>query len=283
MSGARYIHGLLVGGVGLCWVSSQGDRRTSQPHREMTEDATSLPATGGRVELLDADHQEGLRLAPTGLRVDSPLADSPSDIQVFGDGSVNAGIGTLLRPIATASSAASIPASSIPLRRPSATRASRRSWRARRSSRINRLHRAGHRRRLDVAGVAARRSDRRRAHERRLRGRRNRYGDRSRRQTVSTLRTSLLSTRADPVPDDPGACAHRPTQPRRVAEDRDHGRRRRHRAAGSRHDDRRHARAGPSMIPVKLTLNSERGTRSPSRSASFAISCSRRSWPTWPS
>jgi hypothetical protein len=30
-----------------------------------------------------------------------PFADSPSDVQVFGDQSVNAGIGTLLRPIAT--------------------------------------------------------------------------------------------------------------------------------------------------------------------------------------
>ena len=35
----------------------------------------------------------------------------------------------------------------------------------------------------------------------------------------------------------------------------------RHRAAGSRDHDRRHARPGPSMIPIKLTLNSERGTR----------------------
>ena len=30
-----------------------------------------------------------------------PFADSPSDVQVLGGGSVNAGIGTLLRPIAT--------------------------------------------------------------------------------------------------------------------------------------------------------------------------------------
>ena len=30
-----------------------------------------------------------------------PFADSPNDVQVFGDASVNAGIGTLLRPIAT--------------------------------------------------------------------------------------------------------------------------------------------------------------------------------------
>ena len=30
-----------------------------------------------------------------------PFADSPADIQVFGDAGLNAGIGTLLRPIAT--------------------------------------------------------------------------------------------------------------------------------------------------------------------------------------
>jgi hypothetical protein len=39
-----------------------------------------------------------LRQAFSWLR---PFAESPSDVQVFGDGSVNAGIGTLLRPIAT--------------------------------------------------------------------------------------------------------------------------------------------------------------------------------------
>jgi hypothetical protein len=46
--------------------------------------------------------QEGLRAslrqAFSWIR---PFADSPSDVQVFGDGSLNAGIGTLLRPIAT--------------------------------------------------------------------------------------------------------------------------------------------------------------------------------------
>ena len=44
-------------------------------------------------------------------------------------------------------------------------------------------------------------------------------------------------------------------------EDREHRRGDRHGAAGPRDDDCRHARAGPALIPVTLTLTSERGTR----------------------
>ena len=129
----------------------------------MTEDAT-LPGPrrqAARVDLQMPLTQEGLRAslrqAFSWIR---PFADSPSDVQVFGDGSVNAGIGTLLRPIATPLSFGGFDPGVID---PVVVRVPRsglraRSWPARRSSRcrspVERLD--------DAAGAAARRSDRRR-------------------------------------------------------------------------------------------------------------------------
>jgi hypothetical protein len=74
------------------------------PIGEMTEDAT-LPGPRRQVARVEL----AMPLTPDGLRASlrqafswiRPFADSPSDVQVFGDSSVNAGIGTLLRPIAT--------------------------------------------------------------------------------------------------------------------------------------------------------------------------------------
>jgi len=74
------------------------------PIGEMTEDAT-LPGPRRQVARIELP----MPLTPDGLRASlrqafswiRPFAESPSDVQVFGDRSVNAGIGTLLRPIAT--------------------------------------------------------------------------------------------------------------------------------------------------------------------------------------
>ena len=106
MSGSPvYIDGRLVGAVSY----SLGQFATEPiagitPIDEMVE-ATSRPAPRRQLARVPASTP----LTPEGLR-DSlkqafswfrPFADSPSDVQVLGDPSVNAGIGTLLRPIAT--------------------------------------------------------------------------------------------------------------------------------------------------------------------------------------
>ena len=106
MSGSPvYIDGRLVGAVSYSLGQfSKEPIAGITPIGEMTEDAT-LPGPrrqAARVDLPMPLTQEGLRAslrqAFSWIR---PFADSPSDVQVFGDGSVNAGIGTLLRPIAT--------------------------------------------------------------------------------------------------------------------------------------------------------------------------------------
>src|SRR4030095_14841207 len=68
-------------------------------------EAATLPAPrrqAARIDIPVPLTQDGLR---TPLRQAfswmRPFADSPNDVQVFGDPSLNAGIGTLLRPIAT--------------------------------------------------------------------------------------------------------------------------------------------------------------------------------------
>ena len=135
-----------------------------------------------------------------------PFADSPSDVQVFGDQSVNAGIGTLLRPIATPLTLGGFDpgvidpvASRVPR---SGLRAgawpARRSWRSRSRNRRDRARRA----------AAARRSDRRRADERRPRARRHRHGHRGRRRPRLRVRPPVLRPRPDAVPDDARLRAH---------------------------------------------------------------------------
>jgi hypothetical protein len=106
MSGSPvYIDGRLVGAVSYSLGQfSKEPIAGITPIDEMTADAT-LPGPrrqAARVDLQMPLTQESLRAslrqAFSWIR---PFADSPSDVQVFGDPSVNAGIGTLLRPIAT--------------------------------------------------------------------------------------------------------------------------------------------------------------------------------------
>ena len=140
MSGSPvYIDGRLVGAVSYSLGQfSKEPIAGITPIGEMIEDAT-LPGPrrqAARVDLPMPLTQEGLRAslrqAFSWIR---PFADSPSDVQVFGDASVNAGIGTLLRPIATPLSFGGFDAARhrSGRRRRSAIRASCRSWPARRS------------------------------------------------------------------------------------------------------------------------------------------------------
>jgi hypothetical protein len=106
MSGSPvYIDGRLVGAVSYSLGQfSKEPIAGITPIGEMTEDAT-LP--GPRRQAARVDLQ--MPLTPESLRASlrqafswiRPFADSPSDVQVFGDSSLSAGIGTLLRPIAT--------------------------------------------------------------------------------------------------------------------------------------------------------------------------------------
>src|SRR5688572_1087785 len=107
MSGSPvYIDGRLVGAVSY----SLGDFSKEAlagitPIDEMIADAT-LPgqrrAQVARAELTLPVTQEGLRESlRQAFAWARPFAESPADVRVIGDGAVNAGIATLLRPIAT--------------------------------------------------------------------------------------------------------------------------------------------------------------------------------------
>jgi hypothetical protein len=104
MSGSPvYIDGRLVGAVSYSLGAfSKEPIAGITPIAEMVSDAT-LPAVrrqAARVDLpmplTPESFQTSLRQAFSWVR---PFADSPSDVQVLGD--INAGIGTMLRPIAT--------------------------------------------------------------------------------------------------------------------------------------------------------------------------------------
>ena len=106
MSGSPvYIDGRLLGAVSYSLGQfSKEPIAGITPIDEMV-DAATIPGPrrqAARVELpmpLTAEGLRGsLRQAFAWVR---PFADSPNDIRVLGDGSVNPGIGTLLRPIAT--------------------------------------------------------------------------------------------------------------------------------------------------------------------------------------
>jgi hypothetical protein len=106
MSGSPvYIDGRLVGAVSY----SLGQFSTEAiagitPIAEMI-DAATLPPARRQVARLDLP----MSFTPDGLRNSlkqafswfGPFASSPSDVQVFGDRSINPGIGAMLRPIAT--------------------------------------------------------------------------------------------------------------------------------------------------------------------------------------
>ncbi len=106
MSGSPvYIDGRLVGAVSYSLGQfSKEPIAGITPIDEMTEAATFAGPRrqAARVELqmplTPESLRASLRQAFSWMR---PFADSPSDVQVFGNGAVNAGIGTLLRPIAT--------------------------------------------------------------------------------------------------------------------------------------------------------------------------------------
>ena len=106
MSGSPvYIDGRLVGAVSYSLGQfSKEPIAGITPIDEMTADAT-LPGPRRQVARVDLQMpltQESLRASlRQAFAWIRPFADSPSDVQVFGDQSVNAGIGTLLRPIAT--------------------------------------------------------------------------------------------------------------------------------------------------------------------------------------
>ena len=106
MSGSPvYIDGRLVGAVSYSLGQfSKEPIAGITPIDEMTEAATF---TGPRrqaarvelqVPLTPESLSASLRQAFSWMR---PFADSPADVRVFGDAALNAGIGTLLRPIAT--------------------------------------------------------------------------------------------------------------------------------------------------------------------------------------
>src|SRR3954470_11656456 len=105
MSGSPvYIDGRLVGAVSY----SLGQFQTEPiagitPIDEMIEAAT-LPAPRrqtARVDLPMPLTQDGLRASlKQAFAWMRPFADSPSDVQVFGDPSLSSGLGTMMRPIA---------------------------------------------------------------------------------------------------------------------------------------------------------------------------------------
>jgi SpoIVB peptidase S55 len=106
MSGSPvYIDGRLVGAVSYSLGQFSKEAIAGiTPIDEMTADAT-LPGPRRQVARVDLQMpltqdslRASLRQAFAWIR---PFADSPSDVQVFGDQSVSAGIGTMLRPIAT--------------------------------------------------------------------------------------------------------------------------------------------------------------------------------------
>ena len=106
MSGSPvYIDGRLVGAVSYSLGQFAKEPIAGiTPFDEMVEAAT-LPSprrAAARVELTTPITQDGLRAALSqAFAWTKPFAESPNDVQIFGDVAVNAGIGTLLRPIAT--------------------------------------------------------------------------------------------------------------------------------------------------------------------------------------
>jgi hypothetical protein len=105
MSGSPvYIDGRLVGAVSYSLGQfSKEPIAGITPFDEMV-DAATLPSPrrqAARVELTTPITQEGLRAALSqAFAWTKPFAENPNDVQIFGNG-VTAGIGTMLRPIAT--------------------------------------------------------------------------------------------------------------------------------------------------------------------------------------
>ena len=106
MSGSPvYIDGRLVGAVSYSLGQFQKEPIAGiTPFDEMV-DAATLPTPrrpAARVELTTPITQDGLRAALSqAFAWTKPFAENPNDVQVFGDTAVTAGLGTMLRPIAT--------------------------------------------------------------------------------------------------------------------------------------------------------------------------------------
>jgi hypothetical protein len=106
MSGSPvYIDGRLVGAVSYSLGQFAKEPIAGiTPFDEMV-DAATLPSPrrpAARVELTTPITQDGLRAALSqAFAWVKPFAESPNDVQLLGDPAFNAGIGTLLRPIAT--------------------------------------------------------------------------------------------------------------------------------------------------------------------------------------
>ena len=106
MSGSPvYIDGRLVGAISYSLGQFAKEPIAGiTPIGEMTDAATfagprrQAPRVELQVPLTPESLRASLRQAFSWMR---PFADSPADVQVLGDGGLNAGIGTLLRPIAT--------------------------------------------------------------------------------------------------------------------------------------------------------------------------------------
>jgi hypothetical protein len=106
MSGSPvYIDGRLLGAVSYSLGQFAKEPIAGITPIDEMIDAATLPAPRRQAARVDLP----IPLTPEGLR-DSlrqafswvrPFADNPADVRVFGDGAINAGIGTMLRPIAT--------------------------------------------------------------------------------------------------------------------------------------------------------------------------------------
>ena len=257
MSGSPvYIDGKLVGAVSYSLGAfSKEPIAGITPIAEMIDAATldtPRPPIGVRARLEMPVTRESVAAAlRASMSWARPFAERPGDVQIFGDG-VSAQVATMLRPIATPLNLGGF------------------------SSEVAEMLGASFRDYgfVPVAGAAAgqdaarnagrhaastRRRRRRQHRQRRLQHGRNRNRHRSDRQPGVRVRPSVLQPRADRVPDDERLRPHAAAQHDVVDEDRHAGRRHRHRSAGSRHDDCRADGAAPAMIPVKISLESERG------------------------
>ena len=103
------------------------------------------------------------------------------------------------------------------------------------------------------------RRDRRHVRERRSRTRRDRHGHPHRRRSRLRIRPSDVQPRPDRVPDDARLRLHGAAEPVLVGEAVEHRRGDRHVHAGSRDRHRRPLGPGPSLLPVTMTLESDRG------------------------
>ena len=227
MSGSPvYIDGRLLGAVSYSLGQfSKEPIAGITPIDEMTEAATFAGPRrqAARVELqmplTPESLRTSLRQAFTWMR---PFADSPADVQVFGGAGLNAGIGTLLRPIATPLTLGGFDAGVID---PVASAFSDQGFVPVMAG--SSLLPSGLAQSAGTAvqrhAVETGRSGRCGPHERRPGIRRHRHGHRHRRQPRLCVRSSVLRSGPHAVPHDQSARPHGPPKPGEFDEDRQHG------------------------------------------------------------